>query len=85
VQIEEHNAINAKLPGQEEPISKRRTPMESSIREKIEGSLQLMKGKASHIVRKLGDSAKLEADGAREKVAGNVQEKIGQIRKFFGK
>jgi uncharacterized protein YjbJ (UPF0337 family) len=59
--------------------------MESSIREKTEGKLHLVKGKAREIVRKLVDNAKSEAEGAGEKIAVNVQEKVSQIKQFFGK
>jgi uncharacterized protein YjbJ (UPF0337 family) len=59
--------------------------MESSIREKTVGRLHLVKGKAWEFVRKLGDSAKMDTEGAGEKIAVNVQEKICQIKKFFGK
>jgi uncharacterized protein YjbJ (UPF0337 family) len=59
--------------------------MESSIREKMEVRLDLVKGKAWEIVRKLTDSTKLESEGAGEKIAGKAQEKISQIKQFFGK
>ena len=34
---------------------------------------------------KLIDNPKLEAKGKAEKIAGNVQEKLGQVKKVLGK
>lgn len=59
--------------------------MKSSIRDKTEGRLHIVKGKAWQIVGKLSDNPKLEAEGAGEKIAGNIQEKIGKIEKALGK
>lgn len=33
----------------------------------------------------ISDNPKLQAKGAGERIAGKVQEKIGQIKKVFGK
>ena len=59
--------------------------MKSSIRDKTEGRLHIVKGKVREIAGKLSDNPKLEANGAGEKIAGNVQEKIGQVKKVLGK
>jgi len=44
-----------------------------------------VKGKVKHIAGKLCANPKLEAKGTGEKIAGNVQEKIGKIKKVLGK
>jgi uncharacterized protein YjbJ (UPF0337 family) len=59
--------------------------MKSSIRDKTEGKLHEMKGKVRQIAGKLSNNPKLEAKCTGENAAGNVQEKIGQIKKVLGK
>jgi uncharacterized protein YjbJ (UPF0337 family) len=44
-----------------------------------------MKGKVKEIAGELSDNPKLEAEGTDEKIAGKVQEKIGEIKKVVGK
>ena len=44
-----------------------------------------MKGKVKEIAGKLSDNPKLEGKGKGEKIAGKVQEKIGQVKKVLGK
>ena len=43
------------------------------------------KGKIKEVAGKLNDNPKLEAEGTDEKIAGKVQEKIGQVKKVVGK
>ena len=43
-----------------------------------------MKGKVKEIAGKLSDNLELEAEGTDEKIAGKVQEKIGQVKKVLG-
>ena len=38
----------------------------------------------SSIAGKLSDNPKLEAEGTGEKIAGKIQEKIGQVKKVLG-
>jgi uncharacterized protein YjbJ (UPF0337 family) len=59
--------------------------MKSSTRDKMEGKLHVVKGKVREIAGTLCDNPKLEAKGAGEKIAGNVQEKVGQMKKVLGK
>ena len=54
--------------------------MKSSIRDKAEGTLHEVKGKVKEVAGKLSDNPKLEAEGISEKLAGKVQEKIGQVK-----
>jgi len=44
-----------------------------------------VKGKFKEIAGDLSDNPELEAEGTGEKIAGKVQEKIGQLKKILGK
>lgn len=59
--------------------------MKSSVQDKAEGMFHEVKGKAKEVAGKLSGHPKLEAAGTREKIAGKVQEKIGQAKKVVGK
>lgn len=59
--------------------------MKSSIRDKAEGTLHEVKGAAKEIVGKLSNNRKMEAQGTVEKVAGQAQVKVGQVKKVMGK
>lgn len=59
--------------------------MKSSTRDKAEGMLHQMKGKVKEVAGDLTDNPKLEAEGAGEKIAGKAQEKMGQVKKVWGK
>jgi len=63
----------------------RSTTMKSSIRDKAEGNFHEAKGKAKEVAGKLSDNPKLRAGGTVEKIAGKVQEKVGQIKQVLGK
>ena len=43
-----------------------------------------MKGKVKEVAGKLSDDPNLEAEGTVEKIAGKVQEKVGQVKKVLG-
>jgi len=51
----------------------------------VEGTLHQVKGKVKEVAGKLTDNPKLEAEGTGEKIAGKVQEKIGEVKKVLGK
>jgi uncharacterized protein YjbJ (UPF0337 family) len=59
--------------------------MKSSTKDQAEGRFHELKGKVKEVAGKLSDNPKLEAEGTGEKIAGNVQEKIGQVKKVLGK
>jgi uncharacterized protein YjbJ (UPF0337 family) len=59
--------------------------MKSSTKDKAEGKFHEAKGKVKEIAGKIADNPKLEARGTGEKIAGNIQEKIGQVEKVLGK
>ena len=59
--------------------------MKSSTRDKAEGTFHEAKGKVKEMAGKISDNPKLEAKGIDEKIAGKVQEKVGQVKKVLGK
>ena len=59
--------------------------MKSSTRDEAEGKLHQVKDKIKDVAGKLSDNPELEAEGTDEKIAGKVQEKIGQVEKVLGK
>ncbi len=59
--------------------------MKTSTRDQAEGKFHKVKGKVKEIAGELSDNPKLEAEGVVEKIAGTVQEKIGQVKKVLGK
>jgi uncharacterized protein YjbJ (UPF0337 family) len=58
--------------------------MQSSTMDQAEGKFLKIKGKLKEIAGELSDNPKLEAEGTEEKIAGIVQEKIGQVKKVLG-
>ena len=44
-----------------------------------------MKGKVKEMAGELSDDPNLEAEGTNEKIAGKIQEKLGQVKKVVGK
>ncbi|MCE5281978.1 MAG: CsbD family protein [Deltaproteobacteria bacterium] len=59
--------------------------MKSSTKDQTEGRFHKEKGKLKEVAGQLSDNPKLEAEGTGEKIAGAVQEKIGQVKKVLGK
>jgi uncharacterized protein YjbJ (UPF0337 family) len=59
--------------------------MKSSTKDQAQGKFHEMKGAAKEIAGKLSDNPKLQAEGSIEKIAGKVQEKVGQVKKVLGK
>ena len=59
--------------------------MKSSAKDQAEGTFHEVKGKIKEIAGKLSDNPQLEDEGTGEKIAGKVQEKIGQVKKVLGK
>ena len=59
--------------------------MKSSIRDKAEGTFHEVKGMVKEAAGKMTDNPKLRAEGAVEKIAGKVQDKLGQVKQVFGK
>jgi len=59
--------------------------MKSSRQDQTEGMFHKAKGRVKEVAGELSDNPKLEAEGTAEKMAGKVQEKIGQVKKVVGK
>ena len=59
--------------------------MKSSTKDQAEGTFHQVKGKLKKIAGELSDYPKLEAEGGAENIAGKFQEKIGQVKKVWGK
>jgi uncharacterized protein YjbJ (UPF0337 family) len=58
--------------------------MNSGTMDQVEGTFLKIKGRIKEVAGELSDNPKLEAEGTDEKIAGMVQEKIGQVKKVFG-
>jgi uncharacterized protein YjbJ (UPF0337 family) len=59
--------------------------MKSSTKDQAEGKLHQLKGSIKEAAGKLSDNPKLEGEGTGERIAGKVQEKIGQVEKVLEK
>jgi len=59
--------------------------MKQSTKNRIEGKLREMKGKAKEKAGQVTNNRHLVAEGYVEKFAGKIQGKIGQIEKVFGR
>ena len=59
--------------------------MKSSIRDQTEGKFHEAKGKVKEMAGEITDNPKLAGKGKAEKIAGKVQEKIGEVEKVLGK
>ena len=59
--------------------------MKSSMKDKVKGAFHEAKGAVKAMAGEITDNPKLEAKGKAEKLAGNVQEKIGRIKNVLGK
>ncbi len=60
-------------------------PVDRTVFRRGEGTFHKLKGTIKETAGKLSDNPKLEAEGTGEKIAGKVQEKIGQVKKVVGK
>ena len=58
--------------------------MKSSTNDQAEGKFHKVKGNVKEVAWKLSDNDELEAEGTDEKIAGKVQEKIGEVKKVLG-
>jgi uncharacterized protein YjbJ (UPF0337 family) len=59
--------------------------MKSSTQDKAEAMFHKVKGKVKEVAGEISDNPKLEAEGTVEKITGQVQEKIGQVKKVWGR
>ncbi len=58
--------------------------MKSSRKNQAKGLFHQVQGAAKEGAGKISGNSQLEAEGAGEKVAGEVQEKVGQAEKVLG-
>ena len=58
--------------------------MKSSMKDKVKGAFHEAKGAVKAMAGEITDNPKLETKGKSEKLAGKVQEKIGQVKKVLG-
>ena len=59
--------------------------MKDSAKNQAIGTFHQIKGRLKEAAGVISDNPDLEAEGAGEKIAGIVQEKIGQVKKVLGK
>jgi uncharacterized protein YjbJ (UPF0337 family) len=59
--------------------------MKSSTKDNVQGTIRQAKGKVKEMAGIITDNPRLEASGKAERIAGNVQEKLGQVKKVLGK
>ncbi|MGO9830086.1 MAG: CsbD family protein [Myxococcaceae bacterium] len=58
--------------------------MSSSEKDKLKGIFHEAKGKVKEIAGKVTDNPKLRAKGKTENLAGQAQEKVGEVKKVLG-
>ncbi len=59
--------------------------MTDSTEDKVKGKATELKGNLKEAVGKATDDEKLKNEGAADKVAGKVQDKVGDVKKVFDK
>ena len=59
--------------------------MKSSTKDQVEGKLHEITGKVKEAAGHVTNNPDLTNEGQAEKLAGKVQEKIGQVKKVFEK
>ena len=59
--------------------------MKSSTTDQVEGKIHEVKGKVKETAGRVANNPTLTHEGHAEKLAGKVQQKIGQVKKVFGK
>jgi uncharacterized protein YjbJ (UPF0337 family) len=59
--------------------------MKSSTQDKAEAMFHKVKGNVKEVAGKISDNSKLETEGTFEKMTGQVQEKVAQVKKVWGK
>jgi uncharacterized protein YjbJ (UPF0337 family) len=59
--------------------------MKSSTQDKAEGTAKNISGSVKEATGKLIGNPEMEAAGKAEKVDGQIQEKVGEVKKVLGK
>jgi uncharacterized protein YjbJ (UPF0337 family) len=71
--------------GENRKVNKELAMLKPGTQDQVEGKLHDVKGKVKEEAGKLINDPDLEADGEAEEIAGKIQNKIGQMKKVFGK
>jgi uncharacterized protein YjbJ (UPF0337 family) len=59
--------------------------MKSSTKDKADGTMHQVKGKIKEAAGIITGNRDVEAEGKAERFHGKVQEKLGEVKKVFGK
>jgi uncharacterized protein YjbJ (UPF0337 family) len=59
--------------------------MKSSTKDQAKGKLDNLKGKIKEAAGIVTGQRKLEAEGKDQRLTGKAREKLGQVKKVFGK
>jgi uncharacterized protein YjbJ (UPF0337 family) len=59
--------------------------VKESIKDKIEGKAHELKGAIKETIGKVIDNRDLKSEGQAEKIAGKVQQKVGDVEKAVGR
>jgi uncharacterized protein YjbJ (UPF0337 family) len=59
--------------------------MKSSTKDKIKGRAEQAKGTLKETAGRASGRADVEAEGTADKVSGTIRNKVGDIKKVFGK
>ena len=75
--------MTSQNPGATEVIPKENL-MKSSTKDQAKGKFHKVKGKLVEIAGKVSMNSELEGTGKDEKIAGKVQERVGQVKRVLG-
>jgi len=59
--------------------------MKTSTKDKVEGKFHEVRGKMKEVAGDWSATREREGEGIGEKIAGKVQQKVGQVKKVLGK
>lgn len=59
--------------------------MKESTQDQVEGKFHQAKGAIKEAAGKFNNDPDLEGEGLGEKIAGKIQEKVGQVKKVLGR
>lgn len=59
--------------------------MKSSLHDKAKGMGRMAKGKAKELHGRATNDPDTEAEGLGDQIAGKAQQKMGQVKKVFGR
>jgi len=79
------DARSARGTGQSGSTLKEEDAMKPSTKDQAEGKFHEVKGKIKEKAGELTNNPDLEGEGISERVAGNVQKKLGQVQRIFEK